>query len=81
MSVQHVVRPAHQSGLQVAEEGHPKVGLNVVETIRKQLEQGVEDPPAALLEHLREELVQEALDPQGLQFRVDQESGMRKEKR
>ena len=55
----------------MTKERHPEVGLDVVQAIREQLEQSVEDPPAALLEHLRQKLVEKALDPKSFYLSVD----------
>ena len=46
-----------------------------MQPVAEYLQQHVEDAPRVLLEHLRQELVEEALHAQGLDLRVHEESG------
>ena len=72
MLVEHVMRSSDQRRLQMAENRHPEVRLNVMKTIREQLEERVQDAPTVLLEHLGQQLIQKAFDAKGLELGVDQ---------
>ena len=51
--------------------------LYVVKSVGEYLEEGVQAAPGLLGVHLRHQLVEEALDAEGLHLRVDQQSAVR----
>ena len=59
--------------VEVAQETQAVVGLDVVQSVREDLKEGVKRAPGLLREHLGEELIEETLDAEGLYLRVDQE--------
>ena len=51
--------------------------LNVVKPIREDFKQHVKESPGTLLEHLRQQIIEQTFDSQRFDFRVDEQPAVR----